>query len=526
MKITLQRGIGAALAAGAVTALAAGPALAGKPGTTDSMSPSTSTPPYVLPVAPGVRTTSMLTVGEDVDGYRMVGIPDGLGAYRNDGNSLTLLMNHELRDTQGVTRRHGQAGAFVSEWSIDRKTLEVTRGEDLIDPGIQYWDYLQSQYSLTPNGAGTRADGKVFQSFGPTLNRFCSNTLSDPGQLLNRKTGNGYDGQLFFPNEESGDRGRGFALTMDGQLYQLPRIGLFSWENTIPAPNRSDTTLVMGQEDGGEGQVWFYKGTKTSSGSPIDRAGLTNGSNFVATVAGATNDKKFRELGKNKPQRFTSSEVGWDQEGGPQNAEAKAKGITLNRVEDGHFDPSNPNDFYFLTTEGGKGADTPTNFYGRDGGGLWRMRFDDIENPQLGGTLTLLLDGSEAPHLNKPDNMTIDGNGNMLIQEDPGNNVSVARIVAYRIADGARGVVAQFDPKLFKWNGGTLPNGDPVVEPGQITLDEESSGIIDAHSTIGPRWFLLDAQVHKANPDPELVEEGQLLALHVDRWKDVYDIEG
>ena len=118
------------------------------------------------------------------------------------------------------------------------------------------------------------------------------------------------------------------------------------------------------------------------------------------------------------------------------NAEAKAKGLSLDRIEDSNWDPSSPNDLYFLTTEGGKGADTPTGRYGRDGGGLWRMRFDDIERPRLGGTLTLLLDGSEEPFLNKPDNMTIDGEGNLLIQEDPGNNVSLARIVAYRIADG------------------------------------------------------------------------------------------
>lgn len=30
-----------------------------------------------------------------------------------------------------------------------------------------------------------------------------------------------------------------------------------------------------------------------------------------------------------------------------------AEGLTLNRIEDGAWDPSNPNDFYFLTTEGG-----------------------------------------------------------------------------------------------------------------------------------------------------------------------------
>jgi hypothetical protein len=192
--------------------------------------------------------------------------------------------------------------------------------------------------------------------------------------------------------------------------------------------------------------------------------------------------------------------------------EAKAEGISLNRIEDGSWDPSRPNDFYFVTTEGGDTTEAEPGV-SRDGGGLWRLRFDDIEQPELGGTLTLLLDGSETPYLSKPDNMTIDGDGNLLLQEDPGGNAHVARIVAYRIADGARAVVAQFDPALFSG-------------PGAITTDEETSGIIDGAATIGPRWFLFDAQVHKPTGDPQTVEMGQLMALHVDRWKAVYDGAG
>ena len=51
--------------------------------------------------------------------------------------------------------------------------------------------------------------------------------------------------------------------------------------------------------------------------------------------------------------------------------------------------------------------------------------------------------------MHKPDNMTIDTHGNLLIQEDPGNVNHLARIVAYRISDGALGVVARFDAALF-----------------------------------------------------------------------------
>ena len=116
---------------------------------------------------------------------------------------------------------------------------------------------------------------------------------------------------------------------------------------------------------------------------------------------------------------------------------------------------------------------------GRDGGGLWRLRFANIENPSLGGTLQLLLDGTEEiaagePKLNKPDNMAIDAHGNLLIQEDPGSNNHLARIVAYRISDGALGVVGRFDAALFGAGSATL-----------LTIDEESGGIVDTEAFLG-----------------------------------------
>jgi hypothetical protein len=55
-------------------------------------------------------------------------------------------------------------------------------------------------------------------------------------------------------------------------------------------------------------------------------------------------------------------------------------------------------DYYFVTTQGGKGFTSA-----RDGGGLWRLRRDGVDDPEAGGELTLLLDGFEAIGLNKPD---------------------------------------------------------------------------------------------------------------------------
>jgi hypothetical protein len=37
-----------------------------------------------------------------------------------------------------------------------------------------------------------------------------------------------------------------------------------------------------------------------------------------------------------------------------------------------------------------------------------------------------------------------------------------------------------------------------------------------------PPGFLFDAQVHKANPEPGMVEHGQLMTLRVKSWKAVF----
>src|SRR5689334_3465225 len=120
--------------------------------------PSSSQTPYILPVAPGVTTVSILTVGDSPDSdpnYRLVGIPDGMGAYRTAANRVRLLLNHELTSNVGVPRAHGQIGAFVSEWSIRRTDFRVLAGADLI----------QNTHLLT----GT-----------PAFGRFCSGDLADP----------------------------------------------------------------------------------------------------------------------------------------------------------------------------------------------------------------------------------------------------------------------------------------------------------------------------------------------------------
>ena len=118
-------------------------------------------------------------------------------------------------------------------------------------------------------------------------------------------------------------------------------------------------TLVIGTEDTVHGQVHVYAGTKQADGNAFDRAGLTNGTPHVLDLVdeNVSSDSDFRaEYGKGRPVEFDLAAVDWDQSGPGQNDEAQEKGLALNRIEDGAWDPRRPETFYFTTTAGGKGA--------------------------------------------------------------------------------------------------------------------------------------------------------------------------
>ena len=136
-----------------------------------STGPSTSTPPYVIPVADGVHIKTLLTVDDDgaaSDGYELTGTPDGLGVTKTDRNHFSVFMNHEFNALTGTEHRHGQKGAYVSTFRVDRRDFEVVEGEDTIDPGVRYWDYVSRRYQATASvgGANPRSPGDTFPAQG------------------------------------------------------------------------------------------------------------------------------------------------------------------------------------------------------------------------------------------------------------------------------------------------------------------------------------------------------------------------
>lgn len=328
--------IGAATLATTLAATAVGGvAQAGKD--RNARATPTTTVPYLKPTAVGVNITSHLTVNDlsTEDGYDMVGIPDGLGAYANKKNRAVVMMNHELRDDAGIERRHGERGSFISRILIDPKTGSAVKGRDLIEDRVRYWDYQTKSYSDTPGAPTGAAYGHT-----PEFARWCSGFLTEPGQLLNESTQRGAHRPVYFANEENGDQGRVFAVRKNGTVTQLPRLGLLSWENTQAAPNQTDTTVVMGNDDANPGELRVYVGSKRPEGFPERRAGLTNGDLFVVdTVNEAVGtDAEFRATyatGESARVQFGAGEtIDTTKNGAAQNLEAAAKGLSLNRIED------------------------------------------------------------------------------------------------------------------------------------------------------------------------------------------------
>jgi hypothetical protein len=456
--------------------------------------PSSSQSPYLVSTNSHVTIESILTAGDSIGGYKMAGIPDGLGAFDNGNGTFTVLMNHEIPGGLGAVRAHGANGAFVSQWVIDKTTLQVESGHDLIQHVFVAADNFAVDHSAA-NGNGI------------TFSRFCSADLADVSAFYNAASGLGYnEGRLFLDGEESGVEGRPMAHIASGpdagKSYELAALGNMAYENLLANPHTGDKTVVAVTDDGQNGQVYFYYGDKQSTGSAIDKAGLTGGHLFGIKVAdfAATSDNapnSTTPLGADEQSAFTLVDLG-DVSGmtGAQidQASENAGVATFLRPEDGAWDTINPNRFYFVTTNA---FNSPTQ--------LWAADFVDAANPALGGTIKLLLNGSEGQQMF--DNITVDGSGKVTLCEDVGNNAHLGKVWQYDPAADSLTQLAVHDSSRFLAGGANF-----------VTQDEEASGVIDISNILGnagEHVFLIDTQAHTTQGiPPDQVEGGQLMVMH------------
>jgi hypothetical protein len=402
-------------------------------------------------------------------------------------------------------------GAFVSEWTINKTTLAVTKGADLIQKFYSWNTSTQSSSVL---------------STATSFDRFCSADLAEKSAFSYNGI-IGTNARIFLNGEESGS-GRALAHVATGagkgNSFELGKFNTTTngsggtavggWENLLANPYSQLKTVVIGTNDGGTGfmnnSLGVYVGTKTSSGTDADRAGLTNGVIKFVNVAGVTAEV----TAANAATRNTAIASG------AKFTLGETAATTFSRPEDGAWNPNSPNEFYFVTTDR---IDTTDLTGGTQKGAtrLWRLTFDDIKNVDAGGKIDLLIDGgSFAAGAGKPnmfDNMTVNADGTLTLQEDTGNAEHNAKIWNFDPATGALKMVAKASPTLF----GDITAGSFVA--GTHTKDEETSGVIDITSLLGrndgKQYSLLVTQDHASalslglsNPTT-LVEGGQLLVM-------------
>jgi PKD repeat protein len=479
-------------------------------------SPSTTVPPYLVSELPGVAIESILTVDDGTipraggGSTRLVGIPDGLGVI--DGSDLTpaepgffyLLVNHELVNNQGSVRDHGNAGAFVSKWKIDKSTHAVVEGSDLIQ---QYFDWNEGASS--------------FFASSTSFDRLCSADLPASSALFNPGTGLGTQEILFLNGEEtSGGRAFGHVVTGPnaGNSYLLEHLGFAAFENVVLSPFAQDTTVAMMMDDDVNGEVYVYVGTKRNAGNEVEKAGLVGGNLYAIAVPGKPFElADVRASAVGSSESFVLKLIGTPGSRPINGTDMEARGAdTLTPVqpgqnfaslkmggpEDGAWDtrPGFENRFYFVTKgTASNGINAPTR--------IWQLEFTSVANPALGGSLTLLHDGPEN-RLGSLDNLTFDvvgGQPKLLIQEDLGGDAPLSKIWMVDLASGLIEEVASHDPDRF------FPNGASF-----LTTNEESSGIISLEDVLGAGWYAATVQAHTSNglSNPaELVERGQLVLL-------------
>jgi Bacterial protein of unknown function (DUF839) len=490
---------------------------------------STSVKPYAVAVGDEYEVDALFSVGDTVPvlggagSYRMVGIPDGLGAHSNGNGTSTLFMNHEFGFTAqsepyvGGTKNRG---AIVSKWILDADG-DPTAGKRAYDK-VFVGDTLIGDAATTANAT-------------PAFARFCSGSLAGPEQ--------GFDRWIYFANEETSTQpsfdGKGalavaiFDNNGVGEAHGLPGLGRFAWENTLVQRNTGDLTVIMGMEDGPSSQIpanvnsqlYMYVGVKDRSpgASVLRRNGLVGGTLYV-----------FRSKNRNRNSEYefrngtlSGEWVAIPGAGGMSDPELEAASddvgaMPFARPEDGAFNPNKDDEYFFVTT-----GDVPAS--GEDTGNalgrLYSLKLNP-SGPTKDATLSVVYNADEILAAGgdvaiSPDNIDASSEYLMINEDGTGSSRPVMG------AKGRDGSIWRFD---LKPSGGVDPssairvaeldppgrNGSPpdsIVGPGIW----ETSGIIDASHLFGPDTWLSDVQAHSPTPAPGgstvTVEDGQLFLL-------------
>ena len=418
----------------------------------------------------------ILSTGDTIGDYQMSGIPDGLGAYKTGGDTLQVLMNHEL-DPAFFPFVPAGVGARVSHLELNRKTHGV----------------LSGSYPITG------LEGFL---------RFCSSSLARLNGVPWYFTGEeGTDDHR--ASDNLGRGGSSIALNVKtGDWVETAHFGRLLHENIVPVKRLSKAFFLTTDDDfrgDAAHKAYLYAYIADSWSGAISGS---EGSLYVWTADAATSD-----AGLTKGQTLDGHFVPVTQVENATSdtldaASSDKNGFKFTRLEDASVSQERAGRVYFDDT-GRLGANTVK-------GRLYRMDIDP-SNPTH-ASVTLLLDGDASDDLINPDNLATSAHS-VVIQEDR-NSEHRGPIVPGRPDDPGYGRILVYDVKT-----GTIRRVARVDTPAALRPGTwESSGVINAQTLLGRGWWLVDVQAHDVTapqpgmtlaPDSSTGEDGQLLAIYI-----------
>jgi hypothetical protein len=513
----------------------------------------------VMPVAPGVTATPIITVGETLGGgYRFESIPDGISISPRGNGRIDVYVNHE---TSTVPFPYTPGAPTEANSQNDFDNAQVSR---LI---------------LNQRSGGVLQGALVIRS-AENFQRFCSNYLATGKE--------GFDRAILLTNEEAIDwvnrdgkawpatigadeaRQAGVVVAYDvrtGKRTPIWGMGRHNHENSVAIPGYDDLVVLSTDDtfvsNPVQSQLYTYIVGGSDQEGDASRALLKDQGDLWAFVSDTPGFNDYYDFTVGSPASITghfvkvpkniatgrnpdgtdimAEDVGYPEppNDGTWQRDPNGQGIDgpqwvlehwgdLNgvfqfvRLEDIAYDkrPGMGNVVYIADT--GRGATSAGgNPFTSSNGRIWRMVLDPAD-PTKVTSLSILIEGDDNPvktltEIHQPDNVETTPNS-LLIQEDPGSsqqfpvgstdpNATTARIWKYDLATGTMTVVAKVDQSADE--GPTDVDSAPAGNLGAW----ESSGIVDASSVFGPGAFLVTVQagtlwVEKAPGDDNVPPAG------------------
>jgi len=354
----------------------------------------TTKSPYLVPMVPGAAVDPILSAGDTIGGYQMSGIPDGLGAFKDGGDTLQVMMNHELgRSFPGTPPG---VDARISKVTINRKTHGV----------------LGAQYLFT---------GQEF------FERFCSATLEKIKGTPYYLTGEeaiptGHDGSSIVMNAET------------GTWTATPHFGHFEHENMVPVTGFKKFMLISTEDNFRVGVPSYLFAYIADSWADAVSGDPARGSLYVWRALNSADTGSTMTKGSAVQGEFVPISQTANVNDATLKAAATASGaFRFARLEDSAVAFQKSGRLFFADT--GKPGEATVN------GRIYRLDIDPSDPKKA--SVTLVLDSTVDDFAN-PDNLGTSPKS-LMIQEDRENpnRVQYGRVLRYDFNDGSLTPVAR-----------------------------------------------------------------------------------